>query len=77
MDKASEIFDRFKRLDDTVNSVKGGHGLGLSIVNSYLELLDGEIDINNDMGTRIHLIIPLSKFEDNEDDDLFSDEELF
>lgn len=77
-EKSKEIFDRFKRLDNTVNSVSGGYGLGLSIVNAYLELLKGEIEISNSEGTSVEIIIPLrdSKSE-NDDEELFSDEELF
>lgn len=77
-EKTKEIFDRFKRLDNTINSVSGGYGLGLSIVNAYLEILDGEIEINSINGTSVEIKIPLgsSKSED-EDEDLFSNEELF
>ena len=77
-EKSKEIFDRFKRLDNTINSVSGGYGLGLSIVNAYVELLDGEIEIDNRKGTLMEISIPLVNSEvENEDEDLFSDEELF
>ena len=78
LEKSKEIFDRFKRLDNTINSVSGGYGLGLSIVNAYLEILDGEIEINNGEGTSIELRIPLVDSNSvDTDEDLFSNEELF
>jgi signal transduction histidine kinase len=39
------MFDRFAKLDNEINSLNQGHGLGLSIVGFYVELLDGKIDI--------------------------------
>ncbi|NOY49401.1 MAG: HAMP domain-containing histidine kinase [Chlorobi bacterium] len=71
-----EIFDRFERLDDTINSITGGNGLGLSIVKAYVELLNGTIEIKNTKGTKITIVIPVCTAEEA-DDDLFDDEELF
>ncbi len=71
-----EIFDRFERLDNTINSITGGNGLGLSIVKAYVELLNGTIEIQNTNGTKITIVIPICTTE-NTDDDLFDDEELF
>lgn len=39
------IFDRFKRIDSSINSLNTGHGLGLSIAKALIDLLNGEIDI--------------------------------
>jgi signal transduction histidine kinase len=40
-----QIFNRFKTLDTSVHTLNKGHGLGLSIVKSYVEMLDGSITI--------------------------------
>lgn len=44
------IFDRFKSIDPTVYTKNKGHGLGLSIVKAFAELLNGEIKIESTPG---------------------------
>ncbi|MBE6340831.1 MAG: HAMP domain-containing histidine kinase [Bacteroidales bacterium] len=44
------IFERFKRLDTGINSINQGHGLGLSITKSLLDLLNGTISIKSKKG---------------------------
>jgi len=44
------IFERFKRLDSGINSINRGHGLGLSITKSLLDVLDGTITIDSKKG---------------------------
>jgi len=64
------IFDRFKQLDEKINSINTGHGLGLSIVQSYTEILGGKVslDENYHEGLRIVVSIPESDEVDNWDD---------
>lgn len=64
------IFDRFKRADSDITSVNRGHGLGLSIIRSLLDLLGGEISFNSDNvnGTKFIISIP----ESDEQDDSFT-----
>jgi signal transduction histidine kinase len=64
------IFDRFKQLDEKINSINTGHGLGLSIVLAYVNLLDGNVSLNDnfDGGTRITISIPESEEVDDWDD---------
>ena len=47
IDDQREIFNRFKSLDPSVHTLNKGHGLGLSIVKSYVELLDGTIELKS------------------------------
>lgn len=74
------IFDRFHRIDPTINSVTGGTGLGLSVVKSIIDILEGTIEFNkkiNHTGTKVSITIPLcNKNEEDDDDDIFFDEEL-
>jgi signal transduction histidine kinase len=51
------IFDRFKQLDEKINSVNTGHGLGLSIVLAYAEMLGGWVNIGNNVngGTAVQV----------------------
>jgi signal transduction histidine kinase len=50
--KANEqiIFDRFKRVDTGINSLNRGHGLGLSIIKSIIDMLDGKIEFTSSLG---------------------------
>jgi signal transduction histidine kinase len=64
------IFDRFKQLDEKINSINTGHGLGLSIVQSFAEMLGGKVslDENYHEGLRIIVSIPENDEVDNWDD---------
>lgn len=66
------IYDRFKRLDDGINSLNRGHGLGLSINKAYIDLLDGELllESTEEKGSIFTVILPES---DIESDDLSSE----
>lgn len=50
------IFDRFKQLDEKINSINTGHGLGLSVVQAYTEMLQGEISIGKKLGGEFRLL---------------------
>jgi signal transduction histidine kinase len=64
------IFDRFKQLDERINSINTGHGLGLSIVKAYTDLLGGDLRFadNYKGGTRVVVTIPESNNPDDWDD---------
>lgn len=65
------IFDRFKQLDEKINSINSGHGLGLSIVMAYTDLFGGKLSLNDNLngGIRVIVSIPESA-ETNDWDDL-------
>jgi len=65
------IFDRFKQLDEKINSINTGHGLGLSIVLAYADLFGGKVSLNDNFkgGIRITVSIPECT-ETNDWDDL-------
>jgi signal transduction histidine kinase len=44
------IYDRFSQLDQGVRKNHGGHGLGLSLVKSLIDLLEGEISLRSELG---------------------------
>lgn len=39
------IFDRFKKIDSKINTLNKGHGLGLSVCNDFIEMLNGSIEL--------------------------------
>ncbi len=73
------IFNRFSRIDTTINSVTGGTGLGLSVVKALIELLNGNINVISEHGTKVSITIPVSNAADDdfENDEILFDEELF
>lgn len=64
------VFDRFKQLDEKINSINTGHGLGLSIVQAYAELLGGMVSMSDNFegGVRIMVAIPESSGTEDWDD---------
>jgi len=54
------IFDRFNRLDTGISSINRGHGLGLSVNKAIIDMLNGKIEIESELGkgTRFTVIIP-------------------
>lgn len=85
------IFDRFSRIDDSINSINRGHGLGLSVSKALLDLLGGEIDIKSKEKEGSHFTISLPEQSEAEgvegyasdanefffDDEEGGDEEIF
>lgn len=77
------IFDRFKKLDSGINSVNRGHGLGLSIVKAYIDLLNGNIEVKSipGKGSTFKIIVPESSgeiegFSFNGDEMFFEEEQI-
>jgi len=62
------IFDRFKRVDSSINSINTGHGLGLSITKSLLELFNGEIEIASKRGIGSIFTISIPEGESTDSD---------
>jgi len=71
------IFDRFKRLDSGINSVHRGHGLGLSINKALLDLLNGSIDIESNLGKGANFTISIPENESQASGFAFDGNELF
>jgi signal transduction histidine kinase len=81
-DKQKAIFDRFIRLDNNINSLNRGHGLGLSVTKALIELLEGNIYVESDKNTNKFTInIPEPAIDESDlegfGDDVFFDNEVF
>lgn len=53
------IFERFYRVDNVRNTKVSGHGLGLSIVKTYIDLLGYNISVNSTLGKGTEFIITI------------------
>ena len=77
------IYDRFKRLDSGINSMNRGHGLGLSIIKAFCDMLNGKIYFESELGkgTSFHLLLRESEETASgvatDADEIFFKEELF
>jgi PAS domain S-box-containing protein len=49
-DQQNVIFERFRQLDETINRVYKGIGLGLAICNAFVQLLKGKIWVESEIG---------------------------
>lgn len=82
-DDRANIYDRFNQLEIGTTKNYGGHGLGLSIVHSLVDLLDGsmKIESSTDSGTRVDIMLPkenqssATKLFEDEGFDLFFEDE--
>lgn len=79
----NNMFDRFTKLDKTINSINQGHGLGLSVSKAYIDFLEGTIEVESKLKTGNTFKVSLTSIENNSDslirdDDLFIDDsEIF
>ncbi|MGL5694181.1 MAG: ATP-binding protein, partial [Peptostreptococcaceae bacterium] len=66
-DKLNSIFDRFKRIDNELNRKCEGSGIGLSLVKSLVELQQGTIYVESELGIGSEFIfeIPANCLWDN------------
>jgi signal transduction histidine kinase len=62
------IFDRFVQLDSGPTRAHLGHGLGLSVVKSLIDLLQGEIQVSSTpgVGSLFAVTLPAASYDTNE-----------
>jgi two-component system, OmpR family, aerobic respiration control sensor histidine kinase ArcB len=60
-DKVDKIFDRFYRVKPSYQGKYTGHGIGLFIVEKFVSLLQGKIEVKSELGkgTRFTVTLPL------------------
>ncbi|MEM7549426.1 MAG: HAMP domain-containing sensor histidine kinase [Bacteroidota bacterium] len=82
IDQQEIVFQRFRQLDEGVTKVYPGIGLGLSIVKEYVEMLQGYLKLESRPGSGSTFVIQIPALDgmdqnDDPDDFLFGDEEVF
>ncbi|HIJ59839.1 MAG TPA: HAMP domain-containing histidine kinase [Nitrospirae bacterium] len=86
LDHQELIFERFRQLDTGANKKHKGHGLGLSICKTLIDMMEGTITVTSKvgMGTIFTIFIPESKidinvgiFSDSGNEFFFDEEEKF
>ncbi|BAQ12425.1 histidine kinase [Clostridium botulinum B2 128] len=58
-DKLESIFERFFQIDKTLKKNKEGTGIGLHLVKSFVEMHNGKVTINSELGKGTEFIIKL------------------
>ena len=62
-ERLKSIFDPFSQVEDAHNRRFEGTGLGLSLVNKFVEIMNGKVSVNSelDKGSRFEIELPLRK----------------
>ena len=73
------IFDRFKRIDNCINTLNKGHGLGLSVAYAFVDVLNGTIEVESELnvGSEFTITIPKTNDDIEAKGVAFDDNELF
>jgi signal transduction histidine kinase len=71
-DKLSQVFERFKQVDNLLSRRHEGSGIGLSIVKSLVEMHEGKISVKSkyEEGTEFTIIIPVKIVSNDDKQDL-------
>ena len=71
------IFDRFSRIDTSINSINKGHGLGLSVTKALVNILNGEIEVTSKINTGSIFTISIPEADTIDIDGLAIDDNEF
>lgn len=74
-----KIFNRFSKVNNEINSINIGLGLGLSVVAGYLDLFEGTFNIDSEIGvgTKITVNIPIPDIDKSKFDTAVSENEFY
>ena len=64
-DSLDKVFDRFVQVDNEFTRLNEGSGIGLSLVKSFVDLHDGKIEVESDLGkgSCFKIYLPIKKIE--------------
>ena len=77
-DKLQLVFERFKQVDRTFTRNHEGSGIGLSLVRAFVEMHEGIISINSELGEGSEFIIklPAKKLKENFIEEKYIDDSI-
>lgn len=76
-EKFNIIYDRFERLNNTINSINNGQGLGLSVSISFLDILNGKISLKSKENEGSEFIIEIPELNNTAEDIAITDSEIY
>ncbi|WP_194768095.1 two-component regulator propeller domain-containing protein [Tamlana sp. I1] len=77
--QVEKIFERFYQIEDQNRSYFGGTGIGLEVVQSFVKLHKGKIEVKSEIGegTVFKILLPTGHAHYQEDDLITSEESLY
>ncbi len=68
-EKLSNIFNRFYQVDDSYTKEKEGTGIGLALTKELVELMNGEIYVESELGkgSNFKVVLPVEEIKSNKD----------
>ena len=69
-DKLKVIFERFRQVDNSLSRSHEGSGIGLSLVKALVDMHDGSINVNSNLGEGTEFIIKLPARKTDESNDV-------
>lgn len=78
-DQADKIFERFYQVEGQNKTYFGGTGIGLEVVQSFVKLHKGNVDVKSEvgMGTSFKILLPIGNEHFNADEIILSKEALY
>jgi signal transduction histidine kinase len=78
-DQLQALFERFRQLDEEINTINKGYGLGLSVVKACIDLMGGQLIINSKPkeGSEFTIQLPIIDQTEFDDDILFDEDGIF
>jgi len=68
-----KIYDRFHQIEEGSTKTYGGHGLGLSITKALLEIIEGRIELESELGKGSRFTVYINELDLPEgEDEIFS-----
>ena len=72
-DKQELIFERFGQVDSNLSRHAEGTGIGLSLVKKFVDVLNGKIELESELGngSTFRITLPINQCIDKEEDEAF------
>lgn len=73
-DKHDIIFQRFGQVENNISRMAEGSGIGLALVKMLVDILEGTIEVESQLGagSKFTITLPIKEWADDEDDKLYA-----